>query len=196
MNRYLLVTFALCLLIRGIAPACELETAAKGVKPFDVRTVPDPVLRQMASPVDLAEISTPEFNKLIVRMVATLDKSEGIGIAAPQVGISSQIFLVRILTKHLERHSHMNARPLTVVINPEIEVVNETLLPYREGCLSIPGFSGIVQRPRHIRIRYVDMNGNSQEEEINSLNAIVFLHENDHLVGRLISDYWIDVEKR
>jgi peptide deformylase len=110
----------------------------------------------------------------------------GIGIAAPQIGESLQVCLIEL--EDFNRYGQEVNLPLTVFINPEIEVLNPEEAGYWEGCLSVPGLRGFVERPQHIRVSYLDAKGDKQQLEAKGFLATVIQHELDHLFGTLYVD--------
>jgi len=133
----------------------------------------DPCLRKKSASVQ--SIGTGE-RMLIQAMISTMHKHKGIGLAAPQVGINEQIFVVDI------------GQGPFVVINPRItkRKGGEVL---EEGCLSLPGILVKIKRSKTISVQYMDENNQVIEKEFTDLLARVFQHETDHLNGRLIIDY-------
>ena len=107
----------------------------------------------------------------------------GIGIAAPQVGISKQIIVVTLNVNHKKDPK------VLVMINPEIIEASSTLSNYEEGCLSLPGAYGRVKRPAKVKIKLQNLDGNWCEKKLDKWDARIFLHEYDHLVGKLFIDY-------
>ena len=107
----------------------------------------------------------------------------GIGIAAPQVGISKQIIVVTLNVNHKKDPK------VLVMINPEIIEASSTLSNYEEGCLSLPGAYGRVKRPAKVKIKWQNLDGNWCEKKLEKWDARIFLHEYDHLVGKLFIDY-------
>lgn len=143
-----------------------------------------PVLRQVATPVDPSRLNDAEFQDFIDSMLLTMHEYEGVGLAAPQVHVSERVVVF-----------HENAgleddegRPLTAVINPEIEAIGDETGSMWEGCLSVPGLRGRVSRPSHIRLRGLDRTGNEIDLELEDFDAIVTQHECDHLDGILFID--------
>lgn len=146
-------------------------------------TDPDPLLRKTSRPVEKITLRT---KILIDDMVETMRKAEGVGLAAPQVGILRRIVVVE-------------TEPGTVyeLINPEI-VYTSGSQTGKEGCLSIPGKQGIVTRPNFVRVKALDRNGVEHEYEGTELLARCFCHEIDHLDGKLypdVCDRMIDPEE-
>ncbi|MBO4324098.1 MAG: peptide deformylase [Lachnospiraceae bacterium] len=137
-----------------------------------IRTTGDRVLEKVCKPVTEMNARTQE---LIDDMLETMYDADGVGLAAPQVGILKRIFVIDVSPEGNE--------PI-VFINPEILEVSGEQTGY-EGCLSVPGKSGVVTRPNHVKCRYQDREMNWQEIEGEELLARAILHENDHLDGHL-----------
>jgi peptide deformylase len=144
---------------------------------LEIRKYPDPVLRRKAKPV--AEI-TPEIQKLIDDMIETMYAAPGVGLAAPQVGISLRLTVIDVSTKD-------DPHPLLVLINPVI-ISAEGELNEEEGCLSVTDFQSNVIRYAKVRIRATDRDGKTYEAEGEDLLARAFQHELDHLDGILFID--------
>ncbi len=142
-----------------------------------------PVLRQQCKPIDPAAITGPEVQTLIRNMLETMVEYNGVGLAAPQVYTP-----VRLVIAGGEATEEGRPR-LRVLINPEITVLDdEHVLGMYEGCLSIPGLRGYVERPAHIRVKAYNERGEPQEFELEGFPAIVMQHECDHLDGILYVD--------
>lgn len=138
---------------------------------------PDSRLRQVAKPV--AEV-TEELRQLVDDMLETMYAAPGIGLAATQVNVHQRIVVIDI--------SEDQSEPL-VLINPEVEVLDPDIHQYDEGCLSVPGFYETVERPRHIRLKALDREGEPYALEAEGLLAVCIQHELDHLNGKLFVDY-------
>jgi peptide deformylase len=146
-----------------------------------------PTLRQVARPLALAELSSGYVRRLLDDMVDTLHQAGGIGLAAPQVNESVRLAIVEI-PGGASRYGEIPAMPLTVFVNPEIEMLDGETAGYWEGCLSVPGLRGYVERPQRVKVRALDSRGSHIELELNGFLATVFQHEFDHLDGRLYTD--------
>ena len=146
-----------------------------------------PTLRRCARALRPEELTSGALHRLVSDMVDTLHDYGGIGLAAPQVNESVRLALVEI-PGGPTRYGELDHMPLTVCVNPEIEIVDETEAGYWEGCLSIPGLRGFVERPQHIHVRYLDLEGRQHALEARGFLATVFQHEFDHLDGRLFVD--------
>ncbi|KLO24198.1 peptide deformylase [Marinitoga sp. 1197] len=138
-----------------------------------VRLIGDPVLRKKAINVKNIDENFRNFLEIMTNMMY---KEDGVGLAAPQIGISKRFFIMD------------DGNKLRKVINPEIiEFLGEEII-FEEGCLSIPGIFLNVKRPEGVRVRYMDENGNVVEEELHEYPARIFQHEYDHLEGILFID--------
>lgn len=146
-----------------------------------------PTLRQVARPLTADEISSPDLSHLVADMIDTLHDYGGIGLAAPQINEPIRLAIVEIAGGET-RYGELPSMPLTVFVNPEIEVLNPTVAGYWEGCLSVPGLRGFVERPQHIRVKALDMTGVEHVLELEGFLATVLQHEFDHLDGKLFID--------
>lgn len=146
-----------------------------------------PVLRTVARAVAPEELAAPWLHALVEDMVETLHDYGGIGLAAPQIGESLRLAVVEI-DGGMTRYGEIPPMPLTVFVNPSIEVLDPAAAGYWEGCLSIPGLRGFVERPQHVAVDYTTLDGQSARLELRGFLATVFQHEFDHLDGRLYVD--------
>jgi len=146
-----------------------------------------PTLRRRAQPLSREDLGSEGILRLVDDMVETLHSAGGIGLAAPQVNESLRLAIVEV-PGGASRYGEIPAMPLTVFVNPIIEVLGLETAGYWEGCLSIPGLRGFVERPQHVRIRALDLQGQPQAVELKGFLATVFQHEFDHLDGRLYID--------
>lgn len=141
----------------------------------------DPRLLQTAAPV--AAFGTPELDALIADMFDTMAAAGGVGLAAPQIGVGLRVVIFGF--EHSERYPDAAPVPRTILVNPEIAVLDETPEEGWEGCLSVPGLRGVVARPRRIRYRGCDPAGRPIERKAEGFHARVVQHECDHLDGIL-----------
>ena len=141
----------------------------------------DEILAKKCKPVK--EI-TPRITEACADMVETMIAADGVGIAAPQVGIMKRFF---IAMPHVDADYEETRDRIYVMINPEI-TYREGTQESSEGCLSVPGYMGLVERPYKIRIKGTDLQGTEHEYEFEGFEATVFCHEYDHLDGILYSD--------
>jgi peptide deformylase len=146
-----------------------------------------PTLRRKARPLAMEELGSERIRHLVDDMVETLHHAGGIGLAAPQVDESLRLAIVEI-PGGASRYGEIPAMSLTVFVNPEIEVLDTATAGYWEGCLSVPGLRGYVERPQQIRVRALDLQAKPFELELEGFLATVFQHEFDHLDGTLYID--------
>ena len=149
--------------------------------PYDIRVFGDPVLKQRA--VEVAELDG-RLAGLVEDMAATMYAAPGVGLAAPQVGIQQRFFVYDL-------HDGEGAR---CIVNPEITESDGEWV-YEEGCLSVPGLSWPIVRPKTVLLRGYDIHGNEVEHEADEFAARVFQHELDHLDGVLLIER-LDPETR
>jgi len=146
-----------------------------------------PTLRVPARQLTEQEIRSDAIAELVEDMVETLHDYGGIGLAAPQIDEPIRLAIIEIPGGE-SRYGELEAIPLTVFANPNIEVLDERTAGYWEGCLSVPGLRGFVERPQHIRVTAKDLNGEGIDLTLEGFSATVFQHEFDHLDGRLYVD--------
>ena len=141
----------------------------------------DPRLLRVAKPVVKAD--TPELHTLIADLFETMQAAGGVGLAAPQIGVDLAVVIFGF--SQSARYPEAPAVPQTVLINPEISVLDDAEEEGWEGCLSVPGLRGWVPRFRRIRYRGMDAYGNPIDREAEGFHARVVQHECDHLIGKL-----------
>ena len=146
-----------------------------------------PVLRERSRELTREELRSAEIQALIDDLIETRRAADGAGLAANQVGVA-----VRIAVAEIEgvnpRYPYKPPIPLTVIVNPTIEPLDDELFEVNEGCLSVPGLRGDLRRQVAIRLRYLDREGTEHEEIKRGLTAGTFQHEVDHLDGILFVD--------
>lgn len=140
-----------------------------------------PLLLQQAAPV--TRFDTPELHALLEDMRDTMAHLDGAGLAAPQIGVSLQVVIFGVSSN--PRYPDAEAVPMTVLINPELTVLDETQEEGWEGCLSVPGFRGVVPRYTRLRYRGYDELGRLIDRTAEGFHARVVQHECDHLIGVL-----------
>ena len=138
---------------------------------------PDPRLRTRAAIVPAVD---GRIQTLIEDMFETMYDANGIGLAASQIDVHEQVIVIDLST---------DGSAPRVFVNPTIEVIDETLDGFEEGCLSVPGFSEAVERPKAIKVDALDRDGNPINETVTGLLAVCLQHEMDHLQGKLFVDY-------
>ena len=144
-----------------------------------ILTAPDPRLKKKSKPVEAVD---DDVRQLMDDMLETMYAAPGIGLAAIQVGAP-----VRVIVLDLARGEEPKAPRFFV--NPQILWASEEVLPYEEGCLSVPEHYSDVVRPAKVRVRYLDRDGKKQEMECEGLLATCVQHEIDHLDGILFIDH-------
>lgn len=140
------------------------------VAPYDIRIIGDPVLRRRAA--DVADVDST-LVRIVEGMVETMYAAEGVGLAAPQIGVQKRLFVW-----------DLGDGPRTIV-NPRI-VESDGEWAYDEGCLSVPGLSWEIVRPKQVHVIGRDLDGNEVSVEADEIEARLFQHELDHLDGTLL----------
>ena len=153
----------------------------------EIVTIGDPVLRERAREVTLEELRTTEIQGLIDDLIDTRRAADGAGLAANQIGVALRVAVAEIDGVN-PRYPYKPPIPLTVIVNPEIEPIDEERFRVNEGCLSVPGLRGELDRHVSIRLRYLDRDGVEHEEVRRGLTAGTFQHEVDHLDGVMFVD--------
>ena len=171
-------------------PAATLQVASALADPDDsdllsILVAPNPVLKARCRPVGATD--TEQVRELLPRMVASMYKAPGIGLAAPQVGVLLRLCIVDLMAD--------KKRTPIVMINPEVIAESDELASREEGCLSLPGQYAHVVRPSHVKVRFTDETGAGREIEGDGLLSACLQHEIDHLDGVLFVDH-LSVLKR
>jgi peptide deformylase len=157
----------------------------------------DPVLRRAADPVDPSALHTPQLRHLVAQMRTTMELAPGVGLAAPQVGISLQL---AVLQDGPPQWSHLSDDeravrereefPFTVLVNPMMEPTeDDDWISFYEGCLSVPGLTGVVARHRAVHVEALDQDGQPIDRVFSGWAARIVQHEVDHLRGHLYLDH-------
>ena len=146
--------------------------------------VPDPRLRLVSKPVDQVD---DDVRRLVADMTETMYAAHGIGLAAIQVGVDKRVVVIDLQAE--EGEDGKPIRNPQAYINPEILSVSEEVSTYNEGCLSIPEQYAEVERPARCRVRWLDTDGGSREEDLDGLLATCMQHEIDHCDGVLFIDH-------
>ena len=146
-----------------------------------ILTVADatPVLKQKSAPVERVD---DDLRALMDDMLETMYAAPGIGLAAIQVGVPKRVIVMDISREE-------GVREPRYFVNPEILWASEDVIPYEEGCLSIPEVYDEVERPARVKIRYLNYDGDQIEEDAEGLYAVCIQHEMDHLEGVLFIDH-------
>jgi peptide deformylase len=156
----------------------------------------DPILRRVADPVDPADLRSSEVQLLITQMRATMEAAPGVGLAAPQVGAPIQLAVLQDgperwgqLTQAERSARERDGLPFTVLVNPVLLPAREgEQASFYEGCLSVPGLTGVVTRHRVVRVEALDQHGEPVDRVFSGWSARIAQHEIDHLSGRLYLD--------
>jgi len=158
------------------SPALDPEVEARRVAAMSfIHRLGDPILKSRATPVDRFDDS---LRRQVRRMAGIMGDALGVGLAAPQLGISQRLLVYRVGPD----------APVIVLANPELEWASDEAETVDEGCLSIPGITVDVERPVYVRVRAADEEGGDRRVEASGLEARVIQHEMDHLDGVLILD--------
>ncbi len=159
---------------------------------------PDDRLREIAEPVSFP-LST-KVKQIIEDMADTMYDAPGVGLAAPQIGVSLQIAVTDTLWRSSEvRHDPDNpggSHELKVWINPEFLWKSDEMATWEEGCLSVPETFAEVTRPAAVRLRWFDMDGEAHEQDFDDFLAVALQHEFDHLLGKLFIDYLSPLKRK
>ncbi|MCB2102500.1 MAG: peptide deformylase [Rhodobacterales bacterium] len=146
---------------------------------LEILIAPDPRLKKVAQPVERVD---DEIRRLMDDMLDTMHGARGIGLAAPQVGVSKRVLVVDVARENED------PRPIRMA-NPEIVWESDDSICVEEGCLSLPDQYAEVERPERIRVRYIDHENEIRELEADGLLSKCIQHEMDHLDGVLFVDY-------
>lgn len=153
----------------------------------EIKVIDDPVLRRKAKKTDKL---TPEIRKLIEDMIDTMRAAPGVGLAAPQVGVSERVIVVEYAEEDEdeEEAAPPKKKKLYAVVNPEIVWTSDEIIEGTEGCLSIPGWTGDVLRHEAIVVKGLNRSGQRVKIKADNWLARIFQHEIDHLDGILYID--------
>jgi peptide deformylase len=145
----------------------------------------NPLLRNLA--IEVRDPGTPDLGQLVEDLLDTMNASDGVGIAAPQIGVCERVIVVA--SRPDDRYPGAPLMEPVVMINPRLEWGSAVMEKDWEGCLSIPGIFALVPRAKEIRVRYVDFHSAKEVvKEFKGFFARVWLHENDHLDGIVFPD--------
>jgi peptide deformylase len=153
----------------------------------EIVTIGDPVLRERAREVAPEELRSPEMQEVIDDLIETKRSANGAGLAANQVGERLRVAVAEVEGTN-PRYPYKPEIPLTVMVNPVIEPVDDEKIEINEGCLSVPDLRGYLERHAAIRVRYLDRDGVEHTDVRRGLTAGTLQHEVDHLDGVLFVD--------
>ena len=145
-------------------------------------TLPDPILRRKARPVTRFDA---DLQALVDDMIETMRQAPGVGLAAPQVGVSERVIVVEFAE---DEEDETAAKKLYVMVNPEIKKCSEASEPGIEGCLSVPGWQGEVERALEVTVKGQTRRGQPIKVKAKGWMARIFQHEIDHLNGVVFTD--------
>jgi peptide deformylase len=152
---------------------------------MDLLYYPDPKLRERAEPVEDGE----DLTEIIQEMFRVMYAARGIGLAAPQAGLGKRLIVANMAGNQEQADQE------EVYINPEIVDRSKDVVKEEEACLSLPGLSAELSRPREVTVRYTDLKGRSVTRTVEGMQARLFLHEIDHLDGILLLDLLTPADK-
>ena len=153
----------------------------------EIVTIGEPVLRERAREVAPEELRSPGVQELIDDLIETRRSANGAGLAANQVGERLRVAVAEVESAN-PRYPYKPQIPLTVMVNPVIEPMDDETIEINEGCLSVPDLRGYLERHAAIRVRYLDRDGLERTDVRHGLTAGTFQHEVDHLDGVLFVD--------
>lgn len=169
----------------------------KPVRPpfLHVCQVGDPVLRSEAKPVEVEHLNNPEIKQVILQMKQVMKRYDSVGLAAPQIGMPLRILLLEFSPKRKEQFGpevytarEMSTLPLTVIVNPKMDVLDYNKVEFPESCESVRGFSALVPRYKAVRLSGLNLKGEAVTLEGKGWLARMIQHEMDHLDGKLYLD--------
>jgi peptide deformylase len=154
-----------------------------------------PVLRAPAAPVPAEMIGTRELDDLVARMITAMRQAPGVGLAAPQIGVGLQIIVLEDTEERMagltaeQRHERdRRPFPLTVIINPELRLIEGERAVFFEGCLSVAGYAALVERALAVEVTGVTQHGEPFRWPVSGWPARILQHEVDHVRGTLYVD--------
>ena len=157
------------------------------IKDLNIAQIGHPILRNKTKDIPINEIKSENTQKIIEKMIKTMRKHNGAGLAANQIYEPIRICIIEVLDN--PRYKHLNTIPLKVLINPKVIIKKDTAtFNSYEGCLSVPNLRGKVKRYNTINVTYYTMDAKKITEDIKGLESIVYQHEIDHLDGYLFTD--------
>jgi peptide deformylase len=171
-----------------------MSSAPSSAKPAIVQAG-DPVLRERAVAVARARIQTPEIQRLIATMIDTMREAPGVGLAAPQIGVPLRILVLEDTAERMAKLTPAEIRererevlPVRVFINPSLKPIGGETRTFFEGCLSVEGYTALVERHAEVEVSGLDERGQPQTMRVRGWPARILQHEMDHLDGTLYVD--------
>ena len=154
---------------------------------LEILQVGHPTLRQPAKGLSADAVQSEQWQRFIDDLVETMRAANRAGLAANQVGQLVRICVVEVRANN-PRYPEKEPIPLTILVNPVLTALDESTLTSYEGCLSVPNLRGQVTRSAHIRVDYLDRDGQPQSRIAQGIQAVTYQHECDHLDGKLFLD--------
>ena len=152
---------------------------------------PEDCLKQVAKPVKI--FNDPALKELVQDMLDTMYDAPGVGLAAPQIGVSLRVAVTDVQWRSEDSDGSRNHQ---VWINPEFTWKSDETEITEEGCLSLPDIYGDVERPNAVRLKWFDLEGKKHEQNFDGFQAIALQHEFDHLDGKVFIDYFSPLKRR
>jgi peptide deformylase len=153
------------------------------------------ILRSRAEDVEVWRIRSPEFQQLVRTMIETMRAAPGVGLAAPQIGVPWRVFVLEDRDELIARSTPTERTererrpfPVRVFVNPFVQPIGDERATFFEGCLSIAGFAGLVERALEVEVTGLDERGEPQQWRVRGWPARILQHEHDHLEGALYVD--------
>lgn len=162
---------------------------------LEIIQIGNPILRQVAREISPAEISSPPIQGLIQSMIGTMRAAPGVGLAAPQVGVSLQLIVIEdpeeftaSMLPEIKKERGRYPVKLHVLINPKLTHVSKDEIGFFEGCLSVKGYCRVMNRAKNVTVEYLDEHGEAKKMHASGWYARILQHEIDHLNGKLYVD--------
>ncbi len=177
--------FAECVVADNFEACLKRLGCSSEISSQEIIQLGNPLLRQYAKRVE--EVNTREIQTLIKHLIDTCQSSKGVGIAAPQIGISQAIMIMASYPS--ERYPHAPLMEPTALINPQLIAHSDTKEKDWEGCLSIPGIRALISRYEWVEVSFTNVEGVDENKRFDGFLARIFLHEFDHLIGKVFIDH-------
>jgi len=175
---------AASLRLRCCSPmTAQLRSALSNLTSLRVAYLGNAVLHSVAKPFSKEEVVSADAKNLIVKMKKVLEKEMGVGLAAPQVEVAKQVFVIHV--EHNPAYPRVQGLPFTAMFNPSWKPLDKTSYTSWESCLSLPDVWGPVERYNKIKVSYLDSEGQDRELEADGHIAAIIQHESDHLKGQV-----------
>lgn len=161
----------------------------------EIKQIGESCLVEKSTPVLENEFGSAWLLQLIQDLHDTQKFAGGVGIAAPQIGVNKRVIVIEYYQRDMTRYNDTGDCDFTVIINPELTILDDGVSVFNEGCLSVRGFRGKITRPVNVAYKYYDQFGNLHEGSDNGFFARVLQHEYDHLEGILYPMRLVDGEQ-